>query len=113
MASNSFDFDKYNKLMKGANTGLKLHLSIQLLKDVVGALEHFNNPLEVEVRPIYNDLREFQVMYKDAAKKIVNARTNDAEAEKAGGRTQIDLDALNKMQAQIAELTAALAAKAA
>jgi len=73
--NNSFNFDQYNNLMKGVGTGLKLHLAVQLVKDVVSSLEYFDNPLESEVRPIYNDLKTFHGIYKDASKK--------AQAEKA------------------------------
>ncbi len=104
--ANNFNFDSYNAIMKTANTGLKLHLGVQLIKDVLGALEHFDNPLEVELRPTYVDLKEFQRLYKEAGKKAAEARTNDAEAAKAGGRTENAalLEALAAMQAQIAEL---------
>lgn len=72
---NSFNFDQYNNMMKGVGTGLKLHLAVQLIKDVVGSLEYFDNPLESEVRPIYNDLKSFHNLYKESSKK--------AQAEKA------------------------------
>lgn len=72
---NSFNFDQYNNMMKGVGTGLKLHLAVQLIKDVVGSLEYFDNPLESEVRPIYNDLKSFHSLYKESSKK--------AQAEKA------------------------------
>lgn len=72
---NSFNFDQYNNMMKGVGTGLKLHLAVQLIKDVVGSLEYFDNPLESEVRPIYNELKSFHSLYKESSKK--------AQAEKA------------------------------
>lgn len=73
--TNNFNFDQYNNMMKGVGTGLKLHLAVQLIKDVVGSLEYFDNPLESEVRPIYNELKSFHSLYKESSKK--------AQAEKA------------------------------
>lgn len=73
--NNSFNFDQYNSMMKGVGTGLKLHLAVQLVKDVVSSLEYFDNPLESEVRPVYNDLKAFHTIYKETSKK--------AQAEKA------------------------------
>ncbi len=73
--TNNFNFDQYNSMMKGVGTGLKLHLAVQLVKDVVSSLEYFDNPLESEVRPVYNDLKAFHGLYKESSKK--------AQAEKA------------------------------
>lgn len=105
--ANSFNFDQYNTLMKNAPVGLKLHLGVQLIKDVVSSLEYFDNPLEIELRPVYVDLKDFHRKYKEAAKAV--AERNEVKAD--GGRVQVDLGELNKMQAQILALTEALAAK--
>lgn len=79
MANNSFNFDKYNKLIKDANLGLKLHLGVQLIKDVVSSLEYFDNPLEAELRPVYIDLKDFHQRYKDEAKKRAAEQANPSE----------------------------------
>ncbi len=101
-----FNFDSYNALMKTANTGLKLHLGVQLIKDVVSSLEYFDNPLEAELRPVYVDLKDFQRTYKAKAQEIAEKRTNDKEAAAASGRAenQSMLEALAALQAQLAEL---------
>jgi hypothetical protein len=83
--SNSFNFDQYNAMMKGVGTGLKLHLAVQLVKDVVSSLEYFDNPLESEVRPVYNDLKAFHSMYKESSKAA-----QAAKAEKNNSSAKID-----------------------
>lgn len=76
---NSFNFDAYNSLIKNAPTGLKLHLGVQLIKDVVSSLEYFDNPLESELRPIYMDLKSFHTLYKERAKEAATKRENESE----------------------------------
>lgn len=83
--TNNFNFDQYNSMMKGVGTGLKLHLAVQLVKDVVSSLEYFDNPLESEVRPVYNDLKAFHTLYKEASKKAQAER-----AEKNNSSAAID-----------------------
>lgn len=80
--SNKFNFDSYNDLMKGAPVGLKLHLGVQLIKDVVGSLEYFDNPLESEIRPIYTDLKSFHSLYKESAKKATAEREEKNNSSK-------------------------------
>ena len=101
-----FNFDSYNSLMKQANTGLKLHFAVSLLKDVVDSLERFDNPLLTEVEPILTELKVFHSMYKASAKKAAEARTNDKEVREAGGRAENAslLEALAALQAQVAEM---------
>lgn len=72
---NQFDFTTYNKLMDNAGAGLKLHLAVQLLRSIAGTFEHFNNPLEDDVRNCLVDLKEVQVKAKAEAA---------ARAEKTG-----------------------------
>lgn len=79
MAANNFNFDSYNGLIKTAPTGLRLHLGIQLIRDVVSSLEHFDNPLEAELRPILHDLKTFHQMYKDRAAEIKAKKENESE----------------------------------
>lgn len=78
-SNNSFNFDAYNNMMKGVGVGLKLHLAVQLVKDVVSGLEHFDNPLEAEIRPVYHDLKNFHGMYKEAAKARAAKAENQSE----------------------------------
>ena len=83
--TNNFNFDQYNNMMKGVGTGLKLHLAVQLVKDVVSSLEYFDNPLESEVRPVYNDLKAFHGLYKESSKAA-----QAAKAEKNNSSASID-----------------------
>lgn len=77
--SNNFDFTAYNALMKNVGTGLKLHLGVQLLRDVAQSLDYFDNPLASEIGVIVSDLKAFHAVYKEAAKKVAAARQNPSE----------------------------------
>ncbi len=76
---------------------------MQLLKDVVSSLEYFDNPLESEVRPIYNDLKAFHTMYKDASKKAQEEKAEKNNASKSIDNStvptlgQMDAQALNQL----------------
>ena len=85
MAQNKFNFEAFNAATKGAGTGLKLFLSLQLLRDVTNDLEFFSNPLEDDCRGIYTDLKSFRASYKAAAEaratKTGKLMASDGEAE--------------------------------
>lgn len=109
---NNFNFDQYNSMMKGVGTGLKLHLAVQLVKDVVSSLEYFDNPLESEVRPVYNDLKAFHSMYKESSKKAQAERAEKNNSSKGIDNSTIptlgQADML-AMFAQFQKMQAALA----
>ena len=101
--TNNFNFDQYNSMMKGVGTGLKLHLAVQLVKDVVSSLEYFDNPLESEVRPVYNDLKAFHSMYKESSKKAQAERGEKNNASKAIDNSSIPTSGQADMMAMLAE----------
>jgi hypothetical protein len=105
--NNSFNFDQYNSMMKGVGTGLKLHLAVQLVKDVVSSLEYFDNPLESEVRPVYNDLKAFHGLYKESSKKAQAEKEEKNNASKSIDNStipvlgQLDAKVLNQLFQQM------------
>lgn len=111
--NNSFNFDAYNSMMKGVGTGLKLHLAVQLVKDVVGSLEYFDNPLESEVRPIYNDLKTFHNMYKEASKKAQAEKEEKNNASKSIDNSTVPTIGVQDMLKMFTEFTRMQAAAAA
>ena len=111
--SNNFNFDQYNTMMKGVGTGLKLHLAVQLVKDVVSSLEYFDNPLESEVRPVYNDLKAFHSMYKESSKKAQAEKAEKNNSSKAIDNSTIPTIGVQDMMAMFAQFQAMQAAQAA
>ncbi len=104
MAANNFDFDGYNALIKKAPMGLKLHLGIQLIRDVVSGLEHFDNPLESELRPILSDLKAFHVMYKESAKKAAEKKGNPSERSASIDNSTVPTIGVSDMMAMMVEM---------
>jgi len=107
--NNNFDFVEYNALMKNVGTGLKLHLGVQLLRDVAQSLDYFDNPLASEIGVIVSDLKDFHATYKAASKKIA------AEREAKSGSKEIDNSSvpvlgMADMMAQMQEFTKMMAA---
>lgn len=62
-----FDFDTFNNATKGAGQGLKLHLAIQMLKDVDYSMYRYDNPLQSTLSGIINELKEVQIASKAQA----------------------------------------------
>lgn len=56
MATNNFDFEAYNAVMKNANSGLKLYLAEQLLSDVQSVMYRFKSPLREDITSIVDEL---------------------------------------------------------
>ncbi len=113
MATNQFNFDSYNSLMKTAPTGLKLHLGVQLVKEVMSSLEHFDNPLEAELRVVYHDLKEFHKTYKEAAKVASAKRANESERSASIDNStvpQLGVNDMMKMFQEFARMQAAIVA---
>lgn len=98
-----FNFDSYNAIMKSANTGLKLHLGVQLIKDVVGSLGYFDNPLEAELRPVYGELKDFQRLYKTASAEQQKKRANESERTAGIDNSTVPQVGVQDMMAMFAE----------
>ena len=67
MAINQFDFKTLNAVLNGAGSGLKLHLAIQMLKDVDYVMYRYDNPLQATLGGIINELKELQIQSKAQA----------------------------------------------
>lgn len=66
MATNSFNFDSYNALMKDANSGLRLFLALQNLQEVERVMRRFKSPLAgdaVDIVDLVTTLRENNKAY--------------------------------------------------
>lgn len=62
-----FDFKGFNAAVQGAGSGLKLHLALQLLKDVDYVMYRYNNPLQKDLGGLINELKEVQLKAKKQA----------------------------------------------
>ena len=74
MAINQFDFKTLNAVLNGAGSGLKLHLAIQMLKDVDYVMYRYDNPLQATLGGIINELKELQIQ-SNAQAAARSART--------------------------------------
>ena len=64
-----FDFIDFNTLMDGAGSGLKTHLALGMLNDVLFMLHRYKNPLEKDLLDIIDELDSFKAAMKAAAAK--------------------------------------------
>ena len=62
-----FDFKQFNAAVSGAGSGLKLHLALQLLKDVDFMMYKYDNPLQKDLGGLINELKEVQLKSKKQA----------------------------------------------
>ena len=62
-----FDFKGFNAAVQGAGSGLKLHLALQLLKDVDYVMYRYANPLQQDLGGLINELKELQLKSKKQA----------------------------------------------
>lgn len=107
---NNFDFDSYNALMKGVGTGLKLHLGVQLLRDVATSLDYFDNPLAAEIGVIVSDLKTFHATYKAKAKEIAAKKENPSERNSSiDDSTKITPDTVANMMAMMEQFSRMMA----
>jgi hypothetical protein len=74
-----FDFDDYNKLMKNANSGLKLYLAEQLLQDVQGVMVRFKSPLRNDITSIVDELAQLRVDNKKYLASRENTTSGDLD----------------------------------
>lgn len=68
----TFDFQAFNALMKSANSGLRLHLAEQMLKDVQVTMLRFKSPLLSDMTDIVDELEAL----REANKKYLATRDN-------------------------------------
>ena len=76
---NSFQFEMYNALLKGANTGLKLYLAEQMLTDALTVMTRFKSPLAKDLIDIVDEITAL----RDANKKYLATRDNRGPSEVA------------------------------
>lgn len=67
--ANTFNFDSYNVVMKGAGAGLKLMLVEQLLEDISKTCRRFDNPLKKEVNDILDEVSSLRTQWKKQAEQ--------------------------------------------
>ena len=80
-----FDFDDYNKLMKNANSGLKLYLAEQLLQDVQGVMVRFKSPLRNDITSIVDELAQLRVDNKKYLASRENSTSGDMDNSTIAG----------------------------
>ena len=64
---NQFDFKAFNTLTNSAGSGLKLHLALQMLRDVDYTMYRYKNPLQIDLCALINELVEVQTKAKAQA----------------------------------------------
>lgn len=77
-ATNTFNFDSYNQLMKPANSGLKLFLALQLLQDVETNLRRYKSPFAKEVVDLVDEISDLRNRIKASVAKRANSGNTEA-----------------------------------
>lgn len=77
-ATNSFNFDTYNQLMKPANSGLKIYLALQLLQDAETNLRRYKSPFAKEVVDLVDELTDLRNRIKASVAKRANSGNTEA-----------------------------------
>ena len=77
MAQSKFDFNKYNELMKSANSGLRLFLALQNLEEVERVMRRFRSPLAKELVDIVDELADL----RKRNQAIIAKRENSGNTE--------------------------------
>jgi len=90
MAQSKFDFNKYNELMKSANSGLRLFLALQNLEEVERVMRRFRSPLAKELVDFVDELADL----RKRNQQIIAKRENSGNTE--------SIDNLESMQHQSA-----------
>ena len=70
--SSTFNFETYNDLMKGANSGLKLWLAEQMLTEVLSVMARYRSPLLEDITQIVDGIEEL----RDNNKKYQSYKAN-------------------------------------
>lgn len=68
--NSTFNFENYNELMKGANSGLKLYLAEQMLTEVLSIMARYRSPLLEDITQLVDGLEEL----RDNNKKYLASR---------------------------------------
>lgn len=74
---NSFQFEMYNALLKGANTGLKMYLAEQLLSDASAVMTRFKSPLAKDMIDLVAEINHL----RSENKKYLATRDNRGPKE--------------------------------
>lgn len=64
---NQFNFKAFNELTSNAGSGLKLHLALQMLRDVDYTMYRYKNPLQTDICALINELVVVQTKAKAQA----------------------------------------------
>lgn len=76
--STNFDFDAFNAVMKGANSGLQLFLAERMLQDVQAVMLRFRSPLLKDITSIVDELGQLRTDNKNYLAKRGNQGTDDS-----------------------------------
>jgi len=60
----NFDFNAFNNLVEHKPAGLQIFLAQQLLSNALWSMEKYNNPREMDVRTIFNEIKELRIKLK-------------------------------------------------
>jgi hypothetical protein len=79
MATNSFNFNSYNELMKEANSGLRLYLALQALQEVESVMRRYKSPLAREMADIVDELADLREKNKQYLAKRENTTSSNVD----------------------------------
>lgn len=79
MATNSFNFNTYNELMKEANSGLRLYLALQALQEVESVMRRYKSPLAREMADIVDELADLREKNKQYLAKRENTTSSNVD----------------------------------
>jgi len=71
--SNTFDFNKYNEIMKPANSGLRIFLALQNLEEAERQMRRYRSPFAKEVIDIVDELADLRNRIKLSVAKRANS----------------------------------------
>lgn len=98
---NSFDFSKYNEVMKNANSGLKLFLAGQLMNDVEQVMRRFDSPYKDQAIDIVDKLTRLRAQnkaYLASRDKAIEDKAREIEEAKKDNTTDGKLDSMEHLQ---------------
>jgi hypothetical protein len=79
MATNSFNFDAFNSIMKDANSGLRLFLALQQLQEVERVMRRYKSPLAREMADIVDELTDLREKNKQYLAKRENSTSGELD----------------------------------
>ena len=79
MATNSFNFDSFNNIMKDANSGLRLFLALQQLQEVERVMRRYKSPLAREMADIVDELTDLREKNKQYLAKRENTTPSNVD----------------------------------